>query len=132
MNILESSIFIMQFPTILVYMPWIMTIMTHNTSRGFLISHRSISNPNQPPKIRKIPEKEDLARKMTTFPRKHCIGMELGPTIHKNTSRSRRNQGENHITLEKQGCRKLNALKITIVGIRQGRQVGRIVDDRRC
>ena len=46
-----------------------------------------------------------------------------------NTSESRRNQGKIHETLEKQGCRTQNALKIIVTSIRQGRQMAR--EDRR-
>ena len=46
-----------------------------------------------------------------------------------NTSESRRNRGERLETLEKQGCRTRNALKIIVVGIGQGRQLAR--EDRR-
>ena len=40
-----------------------------------------------------------------------------------NTFESRRNQAKRHETLEKQGCQAQNALKITIIGIGQGRRV---------
>ena len=54
---LKSSIFILQFPTILECMSWIVVIMTHNSSRGFCVSYRSRSNSNKPLKIQKILEK---------------------------------------------------------------------------
>ena len=71
MNRLKSLIFILQLPTILAYMSWIL---------GFHVSHRCISNSNKSLKIRKIgscKQKDHLFMK-NYFPRG-----ELGPNIHK-------------------------------------------------
>ena len=100
-------------------MSQIMAIMTHNSSLGFCVSHRNRSNLNKPLKIRKIGscnEKNHLSRKILYWNR-------TWSHTPQNTSESRRNKGERLETLEKQGCRTQNALKITVVGIRQERQV---------
>ena len=61
--------------------------------------------------------------KRATFPQKIQHWNIIWSYNPQNTSESRRNQGERHETLEKQGCQTQNALKITIAGIGQGRTV---------
>ena len=84
---------------------------------------------DQPPKIRKILKKIGSCNEKNHLSTKTLHWNRTWSYNPQNTSESRRNQGERHETLEKQGCRTQNVLKITIAGIGQGRQVAK--EDRR-